>query len=78
MTTYLAFSAGVVAFVQSGCGTTIRQFLDPRPAISTVFEGLLCRGTVIVYSRRSIFPIFLSSFTKLALYIFSQSSTALL
>jgi hypothetical protein len=51
MTTYLAFSAGVVAFVQSGCGTTIRQFLDPRPAISTVFEGLLCRGTVIVYSR---------------------------
>lgn len=55
MTIYLAFPAGTVAFVQSGdrpeCGTTIRQFLDPRPAISTAFEDLLCPGTVIIRSR---------------------------
>lgn len=74
MTTYLAFSAGIVAFVQSGCGTTIRQFLDPRPAISkaSYVEALSSYAVV------DPFFLFFSSFTKLALYIFSQSSTALL
>jgi hypothetical protein len=72
MTTYLAFSAGVVAFVQSGCGTTIRQFLDPRPAISkaSYVEALSSYAVVD--------PFFLYFFLLLRSWLFIFSPNLLL